>query len=82
MEGEAAQPEPTRFASNNTGLMSDVGPSRQEQIAAGGEESENGRGGRSFVEDEFVDPAAPLRQELFNAARDKLRAHHRSAGTA
>jgi hypothetical protein len=42
---------------------------------AGGSESDSGSGrDRDAIEEEFVDPAAPIRQERFIAARDKLRA--------
>jgi hypothetical protein len=53
---------------------SDAGAGNPTQVAGGGEPDEESGRGRSLIEDEFVDPTAPIRQELYFAARAKLRA--------
>lgn len=46
-----------------------------EQVAAGGSEgSDETNRGRDDLESEYADPVAPVRQALYNQARDRLRA--------
>jgi hypothetical protein len=66
-------PKPVQVASNDSGAMTDAGAQRPEQVAGGDESDDEGGRGRGPIEDE-LDPTAPIRQELYFAARAKLRA--------
>ena len=66
---DAGRPKPTQVASNGAGVRTDAGAGEPEQVAGGGEPDEESGRGRSPIEDEFVDPTAPIRQELYFAAR-------------
>jgi hypothetical protein len=71
---DAGRPKPVQVASNGAGVRTDAPAGQPEQIAGGGEPDEESGRGRSPIEDEFVDPTAPIRQELYFAARAKLHA--------
>lgn len=71
--GTAPPAKPVQVAENDTSGRSDAPAAGMEQMAAGAEsEDESSRGGRGSLEDEFLDPAAPVRVERFNAAMAKL----------